>query len=139
LKIIQNKYKIFNIGLKLERDFVLRKILGVFVLSIILFTFIGCDNSDGKGVFLMYVPTIHWNDTDYTVTSDIVSAEDIGEQINTIKKIVKKYPKNNCEANSKIEVGTKLYRIKSENITEAIAIEHNNKYLKAVIISRTEK
>ncbi len=87
----------------------------------------------------VYAPTVRWNDTDYTLTNDIVLVGDLGEQLNTIKKVVGKFPKENCEANSNIKVGTKLYRIKSEDITEAIAVEHNNKYIKAVIMSRLKK
>lgn len=88
----------------------------------------------------MDAPTVRWNDTNYTIMPNIVVAkDDIGEQINTIKKVVKKFPKENCEANSNIDVGTKLYRIKNENITEAIAVEHDGKYLKAVIVELINK
>jgi hypothetical protein len=105
-----------------------------------IFTFAGCDDSDGKGVEHEYAPTVRWNDTNYIITPNtIVAKEDIGEQISTIKKIVKKFPKENYEANNNIEVGTKLYRIKNEKITESIAVERNGKYLKAVIIELLNK
>jgi len=49
-----------------------------------LFQFTGCS----KGI--KDAPTVRWNDTNYTIMPNIVVAkEDIGEQINTIKKIVK--------------------------------------------------
>lgn len=81
----------------------------------------------------MYPTLVRWNDVNYTTTNILVEKEDIGEQLNTVKKTVKKFPKENCEANNNIEIGTKLFRIKNENITEAIAIEiKGGKYLKAI-------
>ncbi|MFA6941729.1 MAG: hypothetical protein WCQ54_12265 [Clostridiaceae bacterium] len=70
-------------------------ILGLFIISIILFIFIECDNRDGKGVETVYPTAVRWNDTVYYFTpkSTIVAEKDIGEQINTIKKNVKKLPK----------------------------------------------
>lgn len=117
----------------------MRKILVLFVLAVTLFTLIGCNNSDGKGVTHIYSPIIHWNDTDYCAIADVVTVEDIGEQVNIIRKIVKRSPKKNCETNGKFEVGSKLYRIKNQNITEAIAIEYNNSYVKAVNIEQIDK
>lgn len=109
----------------------MKKGLVLFVLTIILLQLVGC--SKGGGLEVVYAPTVRWNDTNYTIiSSTLMAKEDIGEQINTIKKVVKKFPKENCEANSPIEVGTKLYRVKNENITEAVAVEHDGKYLKAV-------
>ena len=96
--------------------------------------FIGCERVEH-----INAQTICWNDTDYTVTSEIVPAEYIGEQLDIIKKIVKEFPKENGEANSDIKVGTRLYRIKNENATEAIAMEYNKIYVKAVIMSRINK
>ena len=115
----------------------MKRILVLISLAIALFIFVGCSSGFSYGVELVYAPTIHWNDTDYTITPNTeVAAEDIGEQINTVKKIVKKVPKENCEANSFIKVGSKLYRIKDENIRESIAIKINDKYMKAVIMAR---
>jgi hypothetical protein len=110
----------------------------LLILVTIILQLMGC--SKGGGVEVVYAPTVRWYDTNYTITSNTLMAkEDIGEQINTIKKVVKKFPKENCEANSPIEVGTKLYRIKNENITEAVAVEYNGKYLKAVITELIQK
>lgn len=53
---------------------------------------IGC--SKGEGVDVVYAPTVRWNDTDYSITPNtLIAKEDIGEQITTIKKFVKRFPK----------------------------------------------
>lgn len=107
----------------------------LLILFVVILQLTGCSRVD-----VVYAPTVRWNDTDYTIAANnFIAKEDVGEQINTIKKVVKKFPKENCEVNGSMEVGTKLYRIKNENITEAIAIEHNGKYLKAVIAELIQK
>lgn len=87
-----------------------------------------------KGVIFVYAPTIRYYNTNYTITSNIILTKDIGAQIGTIKKAVNKFPTENYEANNNIKVGTKLYRIKNENVTGAIAVKSNNMYFKAVIM-----
>lgn len=101
----------------------------------IILTFIGCHNSrsNDKGVELIYAPTVRWNNINYNIDPNtVIAKEHIGKQLGTIKKIVKKFPIENCQANDNIKVGTKIYIIKKENIADAIAIKFNGKYLKAV-------
>lgn len=113
-------------------------VLLLLFTTILLFTGCNINNSNnsnkGGGVTIKYAPTIQWNNTNYTVTSNIVLQDDIGEQIGLIKKNVNKFPKENDEANDYIKVGTALYTIKNENSSEAIAIKYNNEYLKALIM-----
>ena len=82
----------------------------------------------------MNASTIRYDNTNYTITGNIVLSKNIGDLIGVIKKNVNDFPKENYEANNNIEVGTKLYKIKNENITNAIVVKENNNYFKAVIM-----
>jgi hypothetical protein len=115
----------------------MKKIVVVLLLFTPILLFAGCkinNRNNNSNVTILCAPTIQWNNTNYVVTANIVLQDDIGEQIGSIEKNVKKFPKENDEANNDIEVGTKLYKIKNENSSEAIAIKYNDRYLKALIM-----
>ncbi|NQX57956.1 hypothetical protein HQN88_03675 [Paenibacillus qinlingensis] len=87
--------------------------------------FTACDQSRGS-----YPAQVMWGDVIYSESAETVPSKDIGEQIGKTNKRVHPLPKNNGEANS-AEVGSKLYRIVSEDQQKAIAIKKGDVYYKA--------
>lgn len=72
-----------------------------------------------------------WNDNIYDTLKEIITVDQIGQQIGEVKRNVNPMPKRNGDSNT-IPVGTKLFEIKGISTKEAIAVQRGGEYNKAL-------
>ncbi|WP_160670510.1 hypothetical protein [Clostridium sp. C8-1-8] len=110
----------------------MRKLLLSLITVLLLFTFVGCaKDKESMTTNRSYASMLIYNNTAYYLSSDVISSENLDNQIGIVKKQVTPSPKNDGEANE-CPVGTKIFSIKDIDVKEAIAINFHNEYYKAI-------
>jgi len=94
--------------------------LSIFTIVMIIFT--GCTE-----VIEDYPSAVQWNNNVYIGSGEIISGNEIGNYIGTIKRNVPKFPKKNGEANAN-PAGSNIFEVKGLPTTESIAIEEKGQY-----------
>lgn len=94
--------------------------LSIFTMIIIIFT--GCAR-----VIEDYPSAVQWNDHVYLGSDKIISGDEIGNKIGSIKSNVSKFPKKNGEANA-YPAGSNMFEVKGLTTTKSIAVEENGQY-----------
>lgn len=116
----------------------MKKILGIIFLVLAIS---GCSNKgemQGSSESFVYEKSINFKGIVYVDTSSKV--QNVGEMIGSIKHYSDKEEESNPDNFSNYyPEGTKLYKIKNEDVKESIAVETDgNKFIKATNIKNME-
>ncbi|MFZ5354849.1 MAG: hypothetical protein ACOZCL_19280 [Bacillota bacterium] len=108
----------------------INRTVSIIILIIIIIVIYGCvpktKNSD-------YPIAIMWGNSVYGLSIEEVYDENLAEQIGEVIRVKEPMPEKNGDANF-IPIGSKVFRIKSIDIKDAIAVEKNGTTYKATIL-----
>jgi hypothetical protein len=102
------------------------KLLFTAFLAILLLA--GCSSPQPEG---SYPKVVALNNILFGLSVEPITQNKMGNQIGVVKRLVQIMPKANEESND-APVGSKLFEIKGIDSSEAIAVEINGKYRKAI-------
>ena len=116
-----------------------KRALSLVVITMVSILLMGCTQGAGaqgtnvKGNAI-YASMLIFGDTYYYLSSEVISQENLVEQIGQVEKQVAPSPKNNGEANE-CPRGTKIYQIKGVDRKESVAVAFRNEFRKASILA----
>lgn len=111
------------------------RFLSFVVLMMVSVGLLGCSQRTLEGNSIkerdvLYASMIIFNNDTYYLSSELISKDNLGEQIGQVEKQVIPSPKNNGEANE-CPVGTKIFQIKGVDVRESVGVYFQNEYRKA--------
>ena len=111
------------------------RVLSFLVLIMASVCLTGCSQRTFEGPSAkennaIYASMLIFNNASYYLSSEVISKENLEEQIGQVEKQVTPSPKNNGEANE-CPVGTKIFQIKGVDVRESVAVDFQNEYRKA--------
>lgn len=110
----------------------------MFTLLFTIAILMGCSaqKSTPEPAESSYPSVIILNNVQYSLSVEKIKQDKIGKQLGIVKHKVEQMPKENEESND-APVGSKLYEIKDVDQNDAIAVEINGEYRKALKIKNT--
>ena len=111
------------------------RLLSFLVLMMVSVGLLGCSQRTLTETSIkerdeLYASMLIFNNDTYYLSSELISKDNLGEQIGQVEKQVIPSPKNNGEANE-CPVGTKIFQIKGVDVRESVAVNFQNEYRKA--------
>lgn len=110
----------------------MKKIITTFlVLIILLGVFLGFRSSLKEATFENLEPTIYFDKTEYVVTNKTISEDKLDEQIAKVTQSI--WIVSYTDEQNPYKNPSEIYKIKEQNISEAVALKMNGKFYVAKI------